>query len=68
MRAAMALRPFLSELGALPVSSICSFPKVNETISPTGEPKDDKVRDRVARMIEQFDFWMEAAKTQRAKQ
>ena len=67
MRAAMALRPFLSELGCLPVSSICAFSRANETISPEGIPRDEKVANWPARMIEQFDFWLEASKVQREK-
>lgn len=40
VRAGMSLRPFLSELGCLPVSSILSYPKVNEVFDPKGRFKD----------------------------
>ncbi|KAJ8902206.1 hypothetical protein NDN08_006614 [Rhodosorus marinus] len=40
IRAAMSLRPFLSELGCLPVSAIFSIAKVGEVFNPDGSFKD----------------------------
>ena len=68
VRAAMALRPFLSELGALPVSAICAIPSANKVLSPDGIAADESVAKRFERLIVQLDFWMEAAKVQRAKE
>ncbi len=64
MRAAMALRPFLSELGCLPVSAITSFPKAKELISKDGAASEDTLK-RLERMVVQLDFWAHAAKAQR---
>ena len=65
MRAAMALRPFLSELGCLPVSAIAAFPKAQTTLDEDGKPLDENVLRRLKSPFEQFDFWIAAAKTQR---
>eukprot|EP00232_Nephroselmis_pyriformis_P027168 CAMPEP_0182869120 /NCGR_PEP_ID=MMETSP0034_2-20130328/9735_1 /TAXON_ID=156128 /ORGANISM="Nephroselmis pyriformis, Strain CCMP717" /LENGTH=207 /DNA_ID=CAMNT_0025001559 /DNA_START=57 /DNA_END=677 /DNA_ORIENTATION=- len=40
MRAAMALRPMLSELGCLPVSKLTAFPLVGDIFGEDGVPKD----------------------------
>ncbi len=65
MRAAMALRPFLSELGCLPVSAIASFPQAQKLISKDGVASEE-VSKRFERMVQQLDFWAHAAKAQRA--
>jgi chromate reductase len=65
MRAAMALRPFLSELGCLPVSAITAFPNAKQLITKEGVASEDTLK-RLERMIVQLDFWAHAAKLQRA--
>ncbi|CAE7945145.1 OOP, partial [Symbiodinium sp. KB8] len=44
MRAAMAARPFLSELGCIPVSKLAAFPAPNELFDEEGAPKDPEAR------------------------
>lgn len=46
MRAAMSLRPFLSELGCLPVSAIFSVAKVNDVFEPDGSLKSGQDESR----------------------
>ena len=43
-RAAMALRPMLSELGCLPVSKLCCLPTANELFGADGTPVDAAAR------------------------
>merc|ERR1711998_95240 len=40
MRAAMALRPMLSELGCIPISKLTAFPSPNDMFNEDGTPKD----------------------------
>eukprot|EP00756_Hemistasia_phaeocysticola_P064065 Hpha_TRINITY_DN7511_c0_g1::TRINITY_DN7511_c0_g1_i1::g.19169::m.19169 len=49
MRAAMALRPLLSELGCIPVSKLAGFPSVTDNFTEDGVPKDPEYR-----MLKQF--------------
>ena len=44
MRAAMALRPVLAELGALSVSALCGFPMAGDLFEEDGSPKDPEAR------------------------
>ncbi|CAE7154053.1 fba [Symbiodinium pilosum] len=44
MRAAMAARPFLSELGCIPVSKLAAFPAPAELFDEEGAPKDPEHR------------------------
>ena len=39
MRAAVALRPFLSELGCLPVSKLTGYPDAGELFNEDGAPR-----------------------------
>ena len=79
-RAAHSLRPFLSELGCLPVSAMVHIPKAMDVldeegniIESNGSDGDDNDNEQaqqrwatyVDRMIYQVEFWAEAAKQQR---
>lgn len=44
MRAAMAARPILSELGCIPVSALAGFPAAQDMFDENGAPKDPKNR------------------------
>lgn len=44
MRCAVALRPFLSELGCLPVSKLAAFPMAHEMFEQDGSPTDPEHR------------------------
>jgi chromate reductase, NAD(P)H dehydrogenase (quinone) len=64
--AAMALRPFTSELGCLSVSRICSFAFVSKAFDENGVPSDpDSSSKFLCGMLNQLEWWAQAAKTQR---
>ncbi|CAE7752660.1 fba, partial [Symbiodinium sp. CCMP2456] len=44
MRAAMAARPFLAELGCIPVSKLAAFPAPSDLFDEEGAPKDPEAR------------------------
>ena len=62
MRAAVALRPFLSELGCLPVSKLCGMPTVAELLEADGTPKDaeNRMLKQLPAMLGQLE-WMAIA-------
>mmetsp|Transcript_15627 Transcript_15627/g.29479 ORF Transcript_15627/g.29479 Transcript_15627/m.29479 type:complete len:253 (-) Transcript_15627:2307-3065(-) len=70
-RAAHSLRPFLSELGCLPVSAMVHIPKASLVIDEKGhllEAVDEQEWDSyINRMLSQLEWWGEASKDQRAK-
>eukprot|EP00286_Rhodomonas_abbreviata_P018420 CAMPEP_0181293760 /NCGR_PEP_ID=MMETSP1101-20121128/3234_1 /TAXON_ID=46948 /ORGANISM="Rhodomonas abbreviata, Strain Caron Lab Isolate" /LENGTH=225 /DNA_ID=CAMNT_0023398363 /DNA_START=106 /DNA_END=783 /DNA_ORIENTATION=+ len=61
-RAAMALRPFLSELGCLPVSKLAHFPDVGGMFEADGTPKDPEHRmlKQLPNMLNELE-WMAIA-------
>jgi NAD(P)H-dependent FMN reductase len=61
-RAAMALRPMLSELGCLPVSKICCFPNANEMFKEDGQPSnaEDRMLQQLPGVLSQLE-WMACA-------
>jgi len=65
-RAAHSLRPFLSELGCLPVSAMVHIPKVTEVLSENGDllevGSEEQWSGYVDRMISQLEWWGNAAK------
>eukprot|EP00615_Pteridomonas_danica_P005040 CAMPEP_0114355846 /NCGR_PEP_ID=MMETSP0101-20121206/20533_1 /TAXON_ID=38822 ORGANISM="Pteridomonas danica, Strain PT" /NCGR_SAMPLE_ID=MMETSP0101 /ASSEMBLY_ACC=CAM_ASM_000211 /LENGTH=233 /DNA_ID=CAMNT_0001498013 /DNA_START=27 /DNA_END=728 /DNA_ORIENTATION=+ len=67
MRAAMALRPFLAELGALSASSLVGLPSVGDMLNEDGTPKDTENRmlKQLPAMLEQVEFLAMALKNQR---
>eukprot|EP00960_Hanusia_phi_P006911 196886-Hanusia_phi.AAC.1 len=68
-RAAVALRPFLSELGCLPVSKMALFPSPNEYINEDGSAKDPEHRmlKQIPGVIHQLEWMAIAMKNQIAK-
>ena len=74
-RAAHSLRPFLSELGCLPVSAMVHIPKAMHVLDEDGniicandddkESEEERWGKYVDRMIYQLEFWAHAAKNQR---
>jgi Predicted flavoprotein len=70
-RAAHSLRPFLSELGCLPVSAMVHVPKVSQVIHEDGtllgSAHEQEWDSYVNRMVSQLEWWGEASKGQRAK-
>lgn len=68
MRAAMALRPFLSELGCLPVSKLTAIPVAHELLDENGVPRDSANRmfQQLPAMMEQLEWFTIACLNQRA--
>ena len=68
MRAAIALRPMLSELGCLPVSKLCGLPSVSELLEADGAPKDSEHRmlKQLPAMLGQLEWMAIAMANQRA--
>ena len=67
-RAAMALRPFLSELGCLPVSKICGCPSAGDMFDAEGVPSDPENRmlKQLPAMLGQLEWLAVAMANQRA--
>jgi NAD(P)H-dependent FMN reductase len=67
-RAAMALRPFLSELGCLPVSKLACFPSPTDLFEENGVPKDPEHRmlKQLPQMLTQLEWLTVACCNQRA--
>jgi NAD(P)H-dependent FMN reductase len=69
-RCAVALRPFLSELGCLPVSKQVIVPNAPAQLDAEGTPQGEHAESLVKMMdgmLEQVRWWAEAARAQRAK-
>ena len=64
----MALRPFLSELGCLPVSKVCGFPGAGDLFEEDGTPKDPEHRmlKQLPALLGQFEWMGIAMANQRA--
>ncbi|MDO6825421.1 NADPH-dependent FMN reductase [Marinobacter sp. 1_MG-2023] len=71
MRAAVAMRTFLSELGCLPVSAMIHVPKAQEIFTADGsvQPHEDQGSwfDYFGRTFTQLIWWAQAAKEYRAQ-
>lgn len=67
VRAAMALRMTLSELGMPSIPSLLPIPNIAEAFTEAGEPTDPRFRDRHARFFDEFMWYMEAFSEQRHK-
>lgn len=58
MRGAVALRPFLAELGCLPISKLCGIPHVNEILNADGKPVDEghRMLKQLPNMLTQLEY------------
>ena len=68
MRTAMALRPFLSELGCVPVNRLCGIPTAHELFGEDGTPTDPEHRmlAQLPSMLNQLEWFAVALANQRA--
>ena len=66
-RAAVALRPFLSELGCLPVSTMACFSMVGDIFEQDGSVKDENNRQlkQLDGLLDQLEWWAVACANQR---
>jgi NAD(P)H-dependent FMN reductase len=70
-RAALAWHGTLSEMGMVVVSSTISVGPIGQTLSETGEPTGDagaRLAKSFPRFADDLQWWVDAAKAQRAKQ
>lgn len=71
VRAAVAMRSFLSELGCLPVSAMIHVPKAQETFEEDGSAREgvdgDRWEEYFGRAFYQMLWWAKAAKEQRER-
>ncbi|CAL1540168.1 unnamed protein product [Lymnaea stagnalis] len=65
MRAAMQLRAFLSELGALSVSNIFGIPEVHKALDENGKPLNDFMVKGATTLLTQLDWMAWAMKNHR---
>jgi len=67
IRAAMALRPLLSELGCIPVSKLTGIPNAGELFESDGQPKDptNRMLNQLPAMLEQLEWFAVACANQR---
>lgn len=66
-RGAMALRPFLSELGCLPVSKLACFPSPDDYLNIDGTVSDpnNRMLKQLPDLLSQLEWWAMAACNQR---
>lgn len=67
MRVAMHLRALLGELGMLSISSILPFPKISSSLDEQGNPQNEHIEPSTERFLDEFEWYLEALKKQRAK-
>lgn len=67
VRAAMQLRMTLAELGMPSIPSLLAVPAVGEAFTDEGEPTDARFVARNAKFFDEFLWYMDALRAQRAK-
>lgn len=67
VRAAMALRCMLAEMGMSSIPSILPIPKVQSAFSEEGVPKDDALRTRTDKFMTELEWYARALKVARNK-
>ncbi|XP_064626653.1 NADPH azoreductase-like isoform X2 [Lineus longissimus] len=63
--AGVALRPFLSELGCLPVSHFVTIGKVNEQLDEQGNTENKHIHSSFSKLMNQVEWFGEAMKNHR---
>ncbi len=67
VRAAMQLRMTLAELGMPSIPSLLPVPRVQDALTPTGEPTDPAFERRCERFFAEFEWYARALRAARAK-
>jgi NAD(P)H-dependent FMN reductase len=67
INAVQNLRLIFAELGAPSISSSFSISKIQDVFDDSGELRDQRYEKRIIRFIEEFEWYIEALKNQRAK-
>jgi len=65
VRAAMALRPMLAEMGMSSIPSILPVPRVHEAFDENGQPSDASWYDRADRFLDEMDWYARALQAAR---
>ena len=65
VRAAMQLRAMLCELGTPSIPSLLPIPKVQDAFDDDGRPQDESYDRRVARFLDELEWYASALKTAR---
>ncbi len=65
VRAAMALRATLAELGMPSVPSLCPIPHIGKALDPEGEPTDPRTQKSLDRFLDEFSWYARALRRQR---
>ena len=68
VRAAIALRSILAEMGTSSIPSVLPIPKVQEAFDINGEPKDPAYYKRAASFLDEVEWYAAALKEARLKQ
>lgn len=67
VRAAMQLRAMLAELGMSAIPSLLPIPSISKTLATDGTPQTDRIAGALDRFLTEFEWYMRALKTERAK-
>jgi NAD(P)H-dependent FMN reductase len=67
INAAQQLRLIFAELGAPSISSSFSIPRVHKVFGENGELLQDEYNKRINKFLEEFEWYVEALRAQRAK-
>jgi NAD(P)H-dependent FMN reductase len=67
VRASIALRPMLAEMGMSSIPSVLPIPKVQEAFDDAGQPLDDAYLRRAARFLDELEWYATALREQRIK-
>ncbi|MFO8054691.1 MAG: NAD(P)H-dependent oxidoreductase [Bacteroidales bacterium] len=67
MRVAMHLRALVGELGMPAISSILPIPQISSSIDKKGIPQNKHIDPSTDRFLDEFEWYLQAFKTQRAK-
>jgi NAD(P)H-dependent FMN reductase len=67
VRAAMQLRMTLAELGMPSIPSLLPVPRIQEALTPTGEPTDPRFETRCERFFAEFEWYARALRAARAE-
>lgn len=67
VRAAVALRPMLAELGMSSIPSVFPIPKVQDAFDENGQPSDPKYNRRVGKFLDELEWYTRALKEARER-
>lgn len=65
VRAAMQVRAFLGELATPSIGTIFAIPKIQNALSPEGEPQDEHMDKGADKLIKELEWYATALKKQR---